>query len=256
MGRLTDLAHATRRLARGHPRLHAAPALAAGLQACAYPYYAGPLRPAPSQAEQVQVADDGTVTYVRDRLEISLRPLTDEELNRQFESQSQAGPRSTNPYTYGNALVGAYGQTPARFTVFRLGVKNYAYPKVRIDPARIVLRATNGRRYWALGLDQLHGYFRAYAIGYRGNEYSQYQERLDVLQRTLFSAEPIFSGQERSGYLVFPVLHPDVRELAAQVRDAVLRFDFRDEPVETAEVAYQFVRDIGRVTPAGIKLVP
>jgi len=233
----------------------AAVAMGLGVQHCAYPHYAGPIRPADGQAEEMSVADDGTVTFTRDRLEVSLRPMTDEELNRQFASQSQAGPKSTNPYTFADADTGVVSPLSlGRFTVFRLRVKNYAYPKVRIDPARIVLRTSNRREYWSLGFGQLDSYFRAYAIGYRGNEYNRYQERLDVLTRTMFRREAVFSGQEAAGYLVFPVLHPDVEELRVEVLEADLRFDYRDEPVETARINYRFRRDIGRVTPEGVVL--
>ncbi|MFH1566792.1 MAG: hypothetical protein ABIL09_02255 [Gemmatimonadota bacterium] len=253
MGWLTTGAGKRQRLIRGRLAVLATAAVAGlGVQQCAYPYYAGPLRPAEGQAELMSTADDGTVTYTRDRLEVSLRPMTDEELNRQLTAQSQAGAKSTNPYTFSDADVGgAGGQRPSRFTVFRLRVKNYAYPKVRIDPSRIVLRTSNRREYWSLGFDQLDTYFRAYAMGYRGNEYNRYKERLDVLARTMFKSEDVFSGQEITGYIVFPVLHPDVESLRIEVLEAVLRFDYRNEPVETAHIAYQFVRDVGRMSPRG-----
>ena len=45
----------------------------------------------PGAAAEMVVSDDGTVVYVRDRLEISVRPMTDEELNRQFPLFSKDG---------------------------------------------------------------------------------------------------------------------------------------------------------------------
>jgi len=222
-------------------------ALTTLLAACGYYHYAGPLHPRADQAVDMQVADDGSVTFARDRFEVGLRPVTDAELNRQFASHSQAGPRSTNPYTFGNTEFWEGEKERARFTVFHLRVKNYAYPKVKIDPARIVLRARNGREYWSLGLQQLDTYFRAYARGYQGNEYARYQERLDLLRRTVFKNEEIFSGQEVEGYVVFPVLHADVCEIEAAIQDAVLRFDYRNEPVEMVEINYRFTRDTGRI---------
>ena len=83
----------------------AVPALAlALLTACGggYHHYAGPLRPIDDQDPAMTIADDGGVTYVQGRLEVRMRPLTDEELNRQFASLSNSGPRSTNPYTFGD----------------------------------------------------------------------------------------------------------------------------------------------------------
>ncbi len=227
--------------------------LGALVQACSYPHYAGPLRPADDQQTQMQVADDGTVTFVQDRLEISARPMTDEELDRRFLTQTATGPSAANPYTFAGTGADQFGQRPARFTVFLLRVKNYAYPKVRLDPARIVLRTSNGREYWSLGLEQLDAYFRAYAIGFRGNEYHRYQTQMDILARTMFPSQEVFSGQEVSGFVVFPALHPDVESLRLEVLAAHLRFDYRNEPVETARFAYAFVREIGQRTPRGVE---
>ena len=138
-----------------------------------------------------------------------------------------------------------------RFTVFRLSIKNYAYPKVKIDPSKIVVKASNKREYWSLNFEQLDTYYRAYAIGYRGNEYARYQERRDLLRRTMLKDEEIFSGQESEGFVIFPVLHPDVSDIEVQVLDVILRFDFRNEPVETTNISYKFVRDIGKIYKDG-----
>ena len=216
---------------------------------CGYYHHATPLRPTDGQSGGVSmiVADDNSVTFVQDRLEVKLRPMTKEELNRQFVSDSRAGPKSTNPYTYGDTKFWEGQEERDRFTVFQLSVKNYAFPKVRIDPAKIVLRAKNGREYWSLNLQQLDTYYRAYAIGYRGNEYTRYQSRMDLLRRTMFRNEDIFSGQEEEGrYIVFKALHPDVREIDVTIQDCILRFDFRNEPLETVDISYQFARRIGK----------
>ncbi len=224
--------------------------VAASATGCAYPYVAGPLRPASAQASGVTLADDGTVTYTRERLEVSVRPMTDDELNRQFVAADAAPSAMANPYTFTAARPGADGRQPQRFTVFRLGVKNYAFPKVRIDPARIVLRTANGREYWSLGRAQLETYLRAYAIGYRGNAYRHYQELLDVLGRTLARDTEVFSGQEVVGLVVFPRLHDDVTALSVEVLEAVLRFDYRNEPLETTHLSFAFQRQVGRLAPA------
>ena len=217
------------------------------MEGCGYHHWAGPVVPAGTQAESMTVADDGSITFVRDRLEVSLRAVTDAELNRQFGDQSEGGPKASNPYTYGHSEEEDRRSPPQRFSVFRLRVKNYAFPKVRIDPADIVLHTDDGRRYWSLNLRQLETYYRAYAIGYRGNEYRHFQGRVDLLRQTLFKSDEIFSGQEAEGYLVFPVLHHGVTDLTVAVNGAVLRFDYRDQPVETVDISYQFSREIGRV---------
>ena len=218
----------------------------AGLNGCGYYYYTGPLKPEDQQAQSMNVADDGTVSFIQDRLEIHLKPMTADELDRQFPNHSNAGPRSTNPYTFGNTEFWAEEGEKQRFTVFRLSIKNYSYPKVKIDPARVVLNTANNREYWSLSFEQLDSYYRAYAIGYRGNEYERYQERRDLLRRTMFKNEEIFSGQETDGFIILPALHHDVSKITVTVHDVVLRFDFRNEPIETIKIDYAFHRDIGR----------
>ena len=226
--------------------------LGAFLSSCAYRPYAGNIKPLPEsgQAPGMTVADDGTVTFVQGRLEIGLRPMSDEELNRQFASYSQSGPHSTNPYTYGNTRFFMTGDTPHRFTVFRLTVKNYEYPKVRLA-GDIVLESANGRKYYALTPQQLDTYYRIYAQGYRGNEYFEYKERRDILRRNAFPEEDIFSGQEEDGYIVFKPLDDDVESMTVRIEDIVVRFDYRGEPVETIEAVFRFRRDIGRIYPDG-----
>lgn len=225
--------------------------LLSSIWGCGYYYYAGPLHPVEEQKPSTTIADDGTVTFTQGRLEVRLKPMTDEELNRLYLSNSQDGPKSTNPYTFGNTVFWGTDQDKRRFTVFRLGVKNYEFPKIKIDPAKVVLRAANGREYWSLNFEQLDTYYRAYAIGYRGNEYARYQERRDLMRRTMFPNEEIFSGQEEDKYVVFPALHPDVQNVEVTVHDVVLRFDFRNEPVETADIAFRFTRDIGKMYKDG-----
>ncbi|MFP6643367.1 MAG: hypothetical protein VCF24_07390 [Candidatus Latescibacterota bacterium] len=216
------------------------------VSACGYHHHTGPLEPVSEQEASLTVADDGSVTYTQGRLEVKLRPVTAEELNRLFAGESAAGPKSTNPFTYGDTEFFLGKKNRQRFTVFNLSVKNYAYPKVVIEPARVQLVAGNGRKYWSLNVEQLDNYYRIYATGYRGNEYARYRARLDLLTRTLFQNGEIFSGQESEGYLVFQTLHPDVKQIEVVIHEAVLRFDYRGEPAETVDISYRFQRDIGR----------
>ena len=213
---------------------------------CGYHHYAGPLEPTGEQATALTVADDGSVTYAKGRLEIVLRPLSDEELNRQFADHSGGGAKSTNPYTFGDTEFFTGRKDRQRFTVFSLEVRNYEYPKVIIEPERVQMVAGNGRHYWSLNIDQLENYYRVYAIGYRGNAYERNSERKHLMLGTLAQAEPVFDGQERGGFIVFPALHPDVDEVEIVINDAMLRFDYRDEPVETVDITYRFRRDVGR----------
>jgi len=227
--------------------------VAAGAGGCAYRPYATDLEPLPEekQGQGMTVADDGTVTFYQGRLEIGLRPVTDAELNRQFASYSSSGPHSSNPYTYGNSKVGKLGETPRRFTVFRLTVKNYEFPKVQLA-GDITLDTQNGRKYYALSLQQLDVYYRGYAIGYRGIDHFEYQNRRDLLNRTMFPiATAIFSGQEAEGYLVFKPLADDVSAITVTISDVVTRFDYGGEPLESLDATYMFKRSIGRIYPDG-----
>ena len=213
---------------------------------CGYHHYAGPLEPTGEQGSSLAVADDGSVTYAKGLLDVVLRPMSDEELNRQFADVSQAGPKSTNPYTFGDTDFFIGRKDRQRFTLFNLTVRNYEYPKVVIEPEQVQMIAGNGRHYGSLNVDQLDNYYRVYAIGYRGNTYRDYKARIHLMLRTLAQPVPVFNGQETDGFIVFPALHPDVTEVEVVITGAMLRFDYRDEPVETVDISYRFRRDVGR----------
>jgi len=219
------------------------------LGACGYRYYTGTLRPLPElqQQENIAVSDDGTVTFIRNRLEVGVRPQTDEELNRLYAPYSTGGLDAVNPYTFGDWKDPETQSTPHRFTIFQLKVKNYAYPKILIDPSQAWIISENGRKYQPLGPLQFAEYFRPYATAYAGIEYGQFQERKDIFSRSRYKAEPIFSGQETQGFLVFPLIHADVQKLSLRIEKVAIRFDFRNEPVETLDLEYLFERNIGRL---------
>ena len=233
----------------------------AGSGCSSYRYYAGDLKPLNQelQGEGRTVADDGTVTYRQERLEISLRPMSDDELNRQFGAYSKQGARSTNPYTFGNSKLFRTGETPQRFTIFRLRIENYEYPKVYLNPMKIHLTTGNGRKYYALSYEQLYVYFRRYSgggqgnvnSGIAGNEFSRWRSRIDLLKRTMFPDQNIFSAQERDGYIVFKPLAPDVSRVTIHIPDIVVRFDYKDDPTETADVTAEFQRQVGRIYADG-----
>lgn len=214
---------------------------------CGTHYFATALRPVPEEKQglEMHVQDDGTVSYIYERLEVSVRPMTDEELNRQFSAQSRQDRESTNPYTHGNWRPRGQKWTPTRFTVFRLKVKNYTYPKMLVDPMNVVIVAANGREYRTLSLLELEQYYYPYARGYAGVEYARFEARKDILKQTLYKREDIvFSGQEKEGYIVFSELDHDVRDIAVHLNDIILRFNVMNEPIEMVDVAFQFQRDL------------
>jgi hypothetical protein len=218
-----------------------------------YRHFAGPVVPAAEYDDQFAVGDDRSVTFIQDRLEVTMLPLTAEMMNRQLSSHSESTPgfskanpyvTPTNPYTYGDWTPLGEDASPERFTLFALKVKNYAYPKVRIDPASIEIVAPNGRHYPALTISSLVEYYWPYAVAYSGNNYRQLRERTDLLRRTMYRDDMIFSGQEKQGYVVFEPLHRDVEEFTIHIRGMQLRFDYRGDPVETVDIAYRFDREV------------
>ncbi|MCY3738197.1 MAG: hypothetical protein OXG13_17460 [Gemmatimonadaceae bacterium] len=234
------------------------------LAGCSYRYYADPLTPLneAEQGENKSVADDGTVTHTQGRLEVGLRPMTDEELNRQFSSFSMDGADSRNPYTFGNSTYFRTGETPQRFTVFRATISNYQYPKVYLDPERVYITTSNGRKYYALTREQLWIYYHRYVggghgggdPGMSGNAHHVWKERDGILRSTMFPDLPVFSAQEAEGYLVFRPLAPDVEELTVHIPGLVVRYDFRGDPAEMVDIAMRFEREIGRVYPDGSRV--
>ncbi len=218
-----------------------------------YRHYAGPIAPLAERASaEFVVGDDRSITFVKDRLEVSITPLTREELNRQFASHSQAPEgfaqpnpytASDNPYTYGAWNPPGEDEAPARFTVFLVKVKNYAFPKVQLDPQNMSIASAKGWEYQVLSEAALIEYYFPYAVAYAGNARKKFEERTDILRRTLFRDEMVFSGQEYEGYIVFPVLDHDVEEFTVWVREMKLRFDFRGEPTEAIDIPFHFARE-------------
>jgi hypothetical protein len=67
----------------------------------------------------------------------------------------------------------------------------------------------------------------------------------------LFKNEEIFIGQQVEGYVVFPKLHHSVSAVDLVIHDAVLRFDYRNEPVETVQIECHFEREVGKIYQDG-----
>jgi len=128
--------------------------------------------------------------------------------------------------------------------VFWLKVKNYAYPKMQVDPYRALLTSTNRRRYRALRFSELSDYYQAFALGQAGNAWDRFEERRDVLKSTLYAGDILFSGQETEGYIVFPELDYDVKEISVRLRDIALGLDYENSPLETMELTFHFHREV------------
>lgn len=217
------------------------------LSACGR-YFPTALQPAPQQMEGMTVNDDGSVTYNLDRLAITLKPMTDAELNRLV---SPSGDASVNPYTFGDLPAPGEDWTPPRFTVFRVQVANYQYPKVRLDPTHASIATANNRDYKALSYGELYEYYKSHWQGRTGQGRVKFRDRTDMLKRTMYPDAIVFSGTDEQGYIVFPLLDQDVRQIRVALTDIAVRFSFADEPVETVDLSFSFQRDIRRgFTPA------
>jgi hypothetical protein len=211
-------------------------------------YFPTALRPSPEQVAGTTVNDDGSITYALDRLAITLKPMTDAELNRMASPSEDT---SVNPYTFGESTGLGEDWTPSRFTVFRVQVANYQYPKVKLDPALAQITATNGREYGSMSFAQLYEYYQAHWQGRTGQGRVKFRDRTDMLRRTMFNGNVIFSGSDEEGYLVFPLLDRDVRRIRVDLKDVAVRFNFADEPVESVDLSFAFQRDMRRgFTPA------
>ncbi len=208
---------------------------------------------ADSSGSQMKVLDDGTVTFVLNRLEVSVRPMIDEELNRQYPAQSNnaSGPSDelpSNPFTYGNWVDPKTGKPPQRLSVFKITVKNYEYPKVKLDPLKVVIESSNGRKYYPWGRYDVEEYFRRFPLAFNGLGYLRFDERRDIITQTKYPDDEFcFSGQEVEGYVIFSKIHDDVKRISIHIPDLGLRYNYRNEPVEEIDLSFRFRRDLQKV---------
>ena len=205
------------------------------------------------QGSSMKILDDGTVTFVQNRLEVSVRPMSDEELNRQYpaESTNASGPADelpSNPFTYGNWLDPRTGKAPQRLSIFKVSVKNYEYPKVKFDPLTVTIESANGRRYYPWGSYDVEEYFRRFPLAFNGLGRMRYKERTAIYNQAKYPDDEFcFSGQVVEGYVVFSKIHDDVAEIVFVISELGLRYDFRNEPIETIDLRFRFKRDLKKV---------
>ena len=230
------------------------------ISGCGYYLVPEPFQPlevgqqkSPGESTNMEVLDDGTVTFVQNRLEVSVRSMTDEELNRQFAvvSENSGGPAEelpSNPFTYGNWEDPRPGRSPKRFSTFRVNVKNYEYPKVKFDPLQVIVRSSNGRSYYPWGMYDVKEYFRRFSLAFNGLGYLRLNERRDIFIRSKYPDDEFcFSGQEVGGYIVFPKIHDDVEEITFEIPKVGTRYNFRNEPIETIDLSFRFKRNMRKL---------
>ena len=189
--------------------------------------------------------EDSSTVFQKGGFRLKLRFLTDEQLNQEYARYTFREP-NLNPFTYGRDRDLDKGYSPPRFAVFQMSVVNQTYPKVMVDPAKMVLRTDRGGRYayWDVLRRDAENSFEAYYMerrGQGGNEDYYYNQRLGLVREALYRRNTfVFRGESYSGKVVFAPLHPQVREIVVEVRDIVLRVDPFDRPRETVDAAFRF----------------
>jgi len=192
--------------------------------------------------------EDSTTVFQREGFRLKLRFLSDELLNQEYTRHTFREP-SLNPFTYGTDRDLDLGYSPPRFTVFQMTVVNPNYPKVMIDPAKMVLRTDRGDRYeyWDVRQRDAANSFEVYyreRRGQGGNEDHYYQQRLGLVREALYQRNTfVFQGESYAGKVVFAPLHAEVREVVVEVREIVLRVDAFDRPKETVDAVFRFAVD-------------
>ena len=188
---------------------------------------------------------DSTAVFQQEGFRLKVRLLSDAQLNQEYARYTFREP-NLNPFTYGRDRDLDLGYTPPRFTVLQVTVFNQSFPKVQLDPARIILHTDRGEvlESWdVLKRDAKHS-FEAYYMDRRGeggNEEYFYSQRLGVVREALFRRHTwVFRGDSYTGKVAFAPLHRDVKEVVVQVKGIVLRVDAFDRPKETVDAEFRF----------------
>jgi len=194
--------------------------------------------------------EDGSISYAVEGLRVNVKFMTDAELNTLLPEDSNKGEYSTNPYTYGDYVDRDLGYIPNRFTVFKVSVFNYTFAKVQLDPIEAGLLTDRGEEFHAYGIPSTSPYnsFERYYRGLRGqsgNDFYRFEVRMGhVRSHNYAQDQPIFKGENYSGFIAFDPLEPEVQKVRLEMRDFVLKFDEFGTPIETIDVRFDFDRKI------------
>jgi len=190
-------------------------------------------------------AEDSSTVFEVEGFRLKLRHLSDAELNDEYARHTFREP-NLNPFTYGTDRDLDLGYSPPRFTVFEMTVVNQAYPKVTVDPAKMVLHTDRGGEYgsWAVlkrdGPDSFEQYYME-RRGEGGNEEHYYRERMGVVREALYRRNTwVWKGERYSAKVVFAPLHEEVRAVTLRVPGIVLRVDAYDRATEVVEAELRF----------------
>ncbi|HJP31451.1 MAG: hypothetical protein QF689_04265 [Candidatus Latescibacteria bacterium] len=195
---------------------------------------------------------DGSITFDEEGLRITVRNLSDNELNERYSDVSYQDRFSANPFTYGNWRDPSLGYTPSRFTVFEVEVFNPVLPKVELPPNGVVLRTGQGEYLQFFGINRedsensLEDYYTL-TRGPGGNEQYRFDQRMGIIREELYRGDQqVFKGDDYSGFIVFESLHPDVTTIELLVTDLALQFDESNNPSKTTDLTFRFDRRIDK----------
>ena len=214
------------------------------------------LTPIPEElGEGYSLEEDGTMVYQQPGMKVTVKAVTDEELNAMYPRHSQNGKASTNPYTYGDWKDPELGYTPNRFTVFTVTVHNYTMPKINLNPAEVALTSDRGHQLKAFlteaGESQDNPNFEDYyreRMGRTGVEENRFLERMGLVRQTLYVDGKAFKGDVKEGFLAFEPLDPLVKKVRLELRNFVLAYDANDWPADTADLIFPFTRQVEKTT--------
>jgi len=208
------------------------------------------LSPIPEElGEGYTLQDDGTMVYQKTGLKVTVKAVTDEELNAMYPEHSRNGSTSTNPYTYGDWVDPELGYTPGRFTVFTVTVHNYTLPKINLNPAEVLLTSDRGHQLRAYlpeaGDSQDHPSFEDYyreRMGRTGVEENRFLERMGLVRQTLYVEGKAFKGDTKEGFLAFDPLDARIKKVRLVLKNFVLAYDANNWPAETVDLIFPFTR--------------
>ena len=189
--------------------------------------------------------EDSTTVFDQEGFRIKLRYLSAQVLNQEYARYTFREP-NLNPFTYGGDRDLDRGYAPPRFVVFQMTVINQSLPKAMVDPAKMVLHTDRGGRYayWDVLKRDAENSFERYYMerrGKGGNEDYYYQERMGLVRQDLYRRNTyVFRGDTYSGKVAFSPLHEDVRGIAVEIEDIVLRVDAYDRPKEVTSASFTF----------------
>jgi hypothetical protein len=196
------------------------------------------------------------MVYQQPGMKVTVRAVSDDELNAMYPQHSENGKASTNPYTYGDWVDPELGHTPDRFTVFAVTVHNYTLPKINLDPAKARLTTDRGAELQAYLTEPGEGqedhpnfedYYRA-RMGHTGVEENRFLERMGLVRQTLYVDGKAFKGDVKEGFMAFDPLDSRVKKVRLELRDFVLAYDANNWPAETADLIFPFNRKIEETT--------